>query len=227
MRNRESSATRSCVTAPTPVSSVPTSKAIPTSPVTASSRRWIATTAHLLVFGTGNQINALGSCWAVTVQGSSNMIVADNVVNDITVYGFDQTVFYKSGAPFVSDRGRELGMTNRIDRVARVMRGRFVIAAASVAALALAGCGSESKDTNTPTATAGSIGRAGRDRQHHQLRVVRYDRRCRLRRRKVAQRGRFQQQADHQGHLRQREHRRCRQHDHLRTRSTRNYPSSA
>jgi hypothetical protein len=72
----------------------------------------------LLVFGTGNQINALGSCWAVTVQGSSNMIVADNVVNDITVYGFDQTVFYKSGEPFVWDRGRELGMVNRIDRVA-------------------------------------------------------------------------------------------------------------
>src|SRR3954463_353374 len=72
----------------------------------------------LLVFGTGNQINALGSCWAVTVQGSSNLIVADNVVNDITVYGFDQTVFYKSGEPFVLDRGRELGMVNRIDRVA-------------------------------------------------------------------------------------------------------------
>ena len=72
----------------------------------------------LLVFGTGNQINALGSCWAVTVQGSSNMIVADNVVNDITVYGFDQTVFYKTGEPFVWDRGRQLGMTNRIDRVA-------------------------------------------------------------------------------------------------------------
>ena len=72
----------------------------------------------LLVNGTGNQINALGSCWAVTVQGSSNMIVADNVVNDITVYGFDQTVLYKSGEPFVWDRGRELGMVNHIDRVA-------------------------------------------------------------------------------------------------------------
>lgn len=71
----------------------------------------------LHVLGTGNQINALGSCWAVTVQGSSNMIVADNVVNDITVYGSDQTVFYKSGEPVVWDRGRELGMVNRIDRV--------------------------------------------------------------------------------------------------------------
>jgi hypothetical protein len=71
----------------------------------------------LHVLGTGNQINALGSCWAVTVQGSSNIIVADNVVNDITVYGSDQTVFYKSGEPVVWDRGRELGMVNRIDRV--------------------------------------------------------------------------------------------------------------
>ena len=71
----------------------------------------------LHVLGTGNTINALGSCWAVTVQGSSNMIIADNVVNDITVYGSDQTVFYKSGEPVVWDRGRELGMVNRIDRV--------------------------------------------------------------------------------------------------------------
>ncbi len=71
----------------------------------------------LIVVGTGNQVNALGTCWAVTVQGSSNVIVADNVINDITVYGWDQTVFYKNGAPYVWDRGRELGMTNRIDRV--------------------------------------------------------------------------------------------------------------
>lgn len=71
----------------------------------------------LLVNGSGNTINALGTCWAVTVQGSSNLIVADNVINDITVYGSDQTVFYKSGEPVVWDRGRELGMTNRIDRI--------------------------------------------------------------------------------------------------------------
>jgi hypothetical protein len=74
--------------------------------------------ATLIVVGTGNQINALGSCWAVSVQGSSNVIIADNVVNDITVYGWDQTVFYKNGAPIVWDRGRELGMTNRVNRVA-------------------------------------------------------------------------------------------------------------
>jgi hypothetical protein len=71
----------------------------------------------LIVVGTGNTINALGSCWAVTVQGSSNVIVADNVVDNIVVYGSDQTVFYKNGEPTVWDRGRELGMTNRIDRV--------------------------------------------------------------------------------------------------------------
>ncbi len=72
----------------------------------------------LIVLGVGNQIFAAGNCWAVTVQGSSNVIVADNVINDITVYGYDQTVFYKNGAPIIWDRGRELGMTNRIDRVA-------------------------------------------------------------------------------------------------------------
>jgi Protein of unknown function (DUF3060) len=44
-------------------------------------------------------------------------MIADNVVNDITAYGWDQTVLYKSGEPFVLDRGRELGMTNRIDPV--------------------------------------------------------------------------------------------------------------
>ena len=71
----------------------------------------------LIVVGTGNTVNALGSCWAVTLQGSSNIVVADNVVDNIIVYGSDQTVFYKSGDPVVWDRGRELGMTNRIDRV--------------------------------------------------------------------------------------------------------------
>jgi hypothetical protein len=71
----------------------------------------------LFVMGTGNTINALGSCWAVTVQGSSNIVVADNIVDNVIVYGNDQTVFYKNGEPSVWDRGRELGMTNRIDRV--------------------------------------------------------------------------------------------------------------
>ena len=71
----------------------------------------------LIVVGSSNTINALGSCWAVTVQGSSNIVVADNIVDNVIVYGNDQTVFYKSGDPFVWDRGRELGMTNRIDRV--------------------------------------------------------------------------------------------------------------
>jgi hypothetical protein len=71
----------------------------------------------LLINGQFNRITALGSCWAVTMQGNSNVVVADNVVNDITVYGWDQLVLYKGGEPAVWDRGRELGMTNRIDRV--------------------------------------------------------------------------------------------------------------
>jgi hypothetical protein len=71
----------------------------------------------LIVVGTGNTVNAVGTCWGVSVQGSSNIVIADNVVNDITVYGYDQTVLYKNGDPAVLDRGRELGMTNRIDRV--------------------------------------------------------------------------------------------------------------
>jgi Protein of unknown function (DUF3060) len=71
----------------------------------------------LFVTGTGNTIYALGSCWAVTMQGSSNIVMADNIVDNVIVYGNDQTVFYKNGEPFVWDRGRELGMTNRIDRV--------------------------------------------------------------------------------------------------------------
>jgi hypothetical protein len=71
----------------------------------------------LIINGNGNTITAMGSCWAVTLQGSSNTVIADNVVNDITVYGSDQSVFYKTGDPVVWDRGRELGMMNRIDRV--------------------------------------------------------------------------------------------------------------
>ena len=71
----------------------------------------------LLVNGSDNTITAMGTCWAVTVQGSGNLIVADNVINDITVYGSNQTVFYKGGEPVVWDRGRELGMMNRIDRI--------------------------------------------------------------------------------------------------------------
>jgi hypothetical protein len=71
----------------------------------------------LIVNGTRNSINALGNCWAVTVMGSSNTVVADSVTNDITVYGWDQTVFYRNGAPVLWDRGRELGMTNRLQQV--------------------------------------------------------------------------------------------------------------
>lgn len=73
--------------------------------------------ATLFVNGANNRITALGTCLAVTVQGSSNFVVADNIVNDVTVYGWDQTVLYKNGSPIVWDRGRELGMTNHVDRL--------------------------------------------------------------------------------------------------------------
>jgi Protein of unknown function (DUF3060) len=73
--------------------------------------------ATLIVNGSANVITALGSCWAVTIQGSGNTVIAENVVNDITVYGWNQTALFKTGNPALIDRGRELGMTNRLDRV--------------------------------------------------------------------------------------------------------------
>jgi Protein of unknown function (DUF3060) len=73
--------------------------------------------ATLLVDGTRNTVNALGTCWAVAVMGSGNTVVSDNVIHDITVYGYNESVFYKNGDPVVWDRGRELGMVNRISHV--------------------------------------------------------------------------------------------------------------
>lgn len=73
--------------------------------------------ATLIVNGTRNYVNALGNCWAVTVMGSGNTIIADSVTHDITVYGYDQTVFFHNGAPILWDRGRELGMVNRLQQV--------------------------------------------------------------------------------------------------------------
>jgi hypothetical protein len=73
--------------------------------------------ATLLVDGTRNTVNALGTCWAISVMGTGHTIVADNVIHDITVYGSSESVFYKNGDPIVWDRGRELGMTNRVSHV--------------------------------------------------------------------------------------------------------------
>jgi Protein of unknown function (DUF3060) len=73
--------------------------------------------ATLVVNGTNNVVTAKGNCWAVTVMGSSNTIVADSISHDITAYGWDQTVFFHAGAPFIWDRGRELGMVNRLQQV--------------------------------------------------------------------------------------------------------------
>ena len=71
----------------------------------------------LFVNGSYNIITATGSCFAVTMQGSGNTVIADNVANDITVYGSDQTVLFKGGDPLITDVGRQLQMTNRIDRI--------------------------------------------------------------------------------------------------------------
>lgn len=71
----------------------------------------------LFVNGSQNVITAMGTCWAVTMQGSSNIVIADTVVNDITVYGFDETVYYHNGDPALVDVGRELAMPNRLLRV--------------------------------------------------------------------------------------------------------------
>lgn len=73
--------------------------------------------ATLIVAGTSNTVTAKGTCWAVTMQGSANTVIADTVVNDITVYGWNQTVFFHNGDPSLWDRGRELGMANRLARV--------------------------------------------------------------------------------------------------------------
>ncbi|WP_434084947.1 DUF3060 domain-containing protein [Mycobacterium paraterrae] len=73
--------------------------------------------ATLIVVGTRNTVNALGTCWAISVMGSGHTVVADNVIHDITVYGSNESIFYKNGDPVVWDRGRELGMTNRISHV--------------------------------------------------------------------------------------------------------------
>jgi Protein of unknown function (DUF3060) len=69
------------------------------------------------VNGSNNIVAVTDSCYAVTLQGSYNTVIVDTVINGIQVYGFNQTALYKNGGPFVWDRGRDLGMTNRIDRV--------------------------------------------------------------------------------------------------------------
>lgn len=71
----------------------------------------------LFVNGSWHVITALGTCYAVTVQGSENTVIAETVTDDITVYGFNQTVMFHNGDPYILDRGRELGMTNNINRV--------------------------------------------------------------------------------------------------------------
>ncbi|MEB3021406.1 DUF3060 domain-containing protein [[Mycobacterium] crassicus] len=71
----------------------------------------------LFINGVNLTVHAFGDCWAVTMQGSQNTVIAQHIINDVTVYGYDQTVYYHNGDPFLFDRGRELGMTNRLARV--------------------------------------------------------------------------------------------------------------
>lgn len=71
----------------------------------------------LFLNGVNLTVHAMGSCWAVTTQGSQNTVIAETIVNDVTVYGNDTTVYYHYGDPLLFDRGRELGMTNRLQRV--------------------------------------------------------------------------------------------------------------
>jgi hypothetical protein len=72
--------------------------------------------ATLFVQGSNNVITAFGTCYAVTMQGSGNVVIADTITDDVTVYGFNQTVTFHNGDPYILDRGRELGMTNTISR---------------------------------------------------------------------------------------------------------------
>ena len=72
--------------------------------------------ATLFVQGSNNVITAFGTCYAVTMQGSGNVVIADTITDDVTVYGFNQTVTFHNGDPNILDRGRELGMTNNINR---------------------------------------------------------------------------------------------------------------
>ncbi|MEB3070102.1 DUF3060 domain-containing protein [[Mycobacterium] vasticus] len=71
----------------------------------------------LFVNGVNLVVHAMGTCYAVTMQGSQNTVIAETILNDVTVYGNDQTVYFHNGDPFLYDRGRELGMTNRLARV--------------------------------------------------------------------------------------------------------------
>ncbi|WP_375538356.1 DUF3060 domain-containing protein [Mycolicibacterium sp. CBMA 311] len=71
----------------------------------------------LFVNGSGNTITAFGNCWAVTVQGSSNTVIADTIVNDVTAYGFNQTVLFHNGDPALIDIGHQLGLANRLNKI--------------------------------------------------------------------------------------------------------------
>ncbi len=67
---------------------------------------------------------ALGTSMAAGVNAVSDVLSvgtpaaqAENGNTHIKVYCFNQTVIHHDGDPAVLDRGRELGLTNRIDPV--------------------------------------------------------------------------------------------------------------
>ena len=73
--------------------------------------------------GSDNTINALGFVWAVTVRGSSNIIVADNIVGQRPrVRQQPDRLLQERPDPTVWDRGRELGMVNRHQSGTRPLR---------------------------------------------------------------------------------------------------------
>jgi len=59
----------------------------------------------------------MGTCWAVTLQGSSNVVIADNIVDNAIVYGNDQTGLLQERRAVVWDRGREWAWSTASDRV--------------------------------------------------------------------------------------------------------------
>ncbi len=43
--------------------------------------------------------------------------LSPTIINDITVYGWDETVFFRNGDPFIWDPWPGTGMVNRLQRV--------------------------------------------------------------------------------------------------------------
>ncbi len=44
-------------------------------------------------------------------------VIADTIVNDVTAYGFNQTVVFHNGDPALIDIGHQLGLGNRLNKI--------------------------------------------------------------------------------------------------------------